>query len=448
MNLLAISLRNLRVRALSSALTTVSIAVGTALLASLWLLMAELDRGYTASIGGSRAIVGSKDGSPLELVLSAVLNLGQPQGVVKLSTYLDLHDNRLPPRCHVRYAIPQARGDTYSRFHFPVIGTTDEMFSAFELGGREQHLAFAAGEAWRFGHADLLEFARAAAEHAAHQASGEEHAHAPPAPWRHAVIGATVARRLELGLGDALVPVHGLADQVGSHEHEDFACAVSGILAPTNTPLDRAIFIPLGTFLSMDQHVAVREGEGAASGDVLLSAILVRPRHPVGDRHLELHFQTRPDAQVAVPAKEIPRLMEMVGSAQQVLQVVSYLVLVVAATAILVALYNTMHERRREIAIMRALGARRAQILRVILQEAALVSLVGGALGVVACHAAAFGLHGVVEVVAGVAVDWSAFSLVELWLILGVALLGGLAGALPALKGSRTQVAENLGPIS
>lgn len=454
MNLIAVSLRNVKVRLLSSILTMISITVGTGLLAALWLLMAELDRGYKASIGGYRAIVGSKDSSPLEVVLNTVLNLGYAKGVVKLSTYEDLRKGKIGPRCEVRYAIPQARGDTYSRFQFPIIGTTDGMFSEFELGERDHHLEFSAGGPWVFAHGDLMDFAKHKAELVAHMAEhegshdGHHHDVELQASWKSAVIGSKVALDLGLGLGDVIVPVHGVEGEIGSHAHEDFGCAIVGILAPTSSPIDRAIYIPLGTFLSMDDHVALRETDGADPGDVLLSAIIAKPVHRIGDRYLELAFQTRSDGQVAVPAKEIPRLMEMVGNVRVILLVVSYLVLVVAATSILVALYNTMNERRREIAIMRALGARRLQIMRVILQEALLVSLVGGALGVAVCHLAAWALSGTLEGLAGVAVDWTAFSIEELWLILAVAALGGIAGILPAAKGSRTPVADHLGPIS
>jgi len=453
-NLIAVSLRNVKVRLLSSVLTTISITVGTALLAALWLLMVELDRGYKASIGGYRAVVGSKDSSPLEIVMNTVLNLGSAKGVVRLSTYEDLRKGKAGPRCQVRYAIPQARGDTFSRFRFPIIGTTDGMFTEFELGGRDQHLEFAEGEPWAFGHSDLMAFAKVKADLAEHMAEhdgshdGHDHGIELPETWKHAVIGSKVALKLGLELGDTIVPVHGVEGEIGSHAHEDFGCSIVGILAPTNSPIDRAIYIPLGTFLSMDDHVALRETDGADPGDVLLSAIIAKPVHRIGDRYLELAFQTRSDGQVAVPAKEIPRLMEMVGNARDVLQIVSYLVLVVAATSVLVALYNTMNERRREIAIMRSLGARRLQIMRVILQEASLVSLVGAVLGVLACHVAAWALSDSLEETAGVAVDWTTFSIEELWLILGVTALGGVAGILPAIKGSRTPVAVHLGPIS
>ena len=140
--------------------------------------------------------------------------------------------------------------------------------------------------------------------------------------------------------------------------------------------------------------------------------------------------------------------MQLVGSATDILRVISYLVLVVAAVSIMVALYNTMNERRREIAIMRSLGARRAQILFVILQEALLVSLLGAVLGVVFCHAAAYLFSGSVAERTGVTIGWAVFSTAEIWLILGVGVLGAAAGILPAVKGSMTQVADNLGQTS
>jgi putative ABC transport system permease protein len=116
----------------------------------------------------------------------------------------------------------------------------------------------------------------------------------------------------------------------------------------------------------------------------------------------------------------------------------------VAAVSITVAIYNTMNERRREIAIMRSLGARRFQILAIITGEAALLSLFGALLGLTTCHGATFLLRGVVEDMTGVYLDWAQFGLWELWLVLGVTGLGACAGLLPAVKGSMTQVADNL----
>jgi putative ABC transport system permease protein len=114
--------------------------------------------------------------------------------------------------------------------------------------------------------------------------------------------------------------------------------------------------------------------------------------------------------------------------------------------SITVAIYNTMNERRREIAIMRSLGARRLQILTIITAEAALLSFFGAVLGVAVCHAAAFLLRGVVEDMTGVYLEWLQLRWWEPVLIGGVTGVGALAGLLPAVKGSMTQVADNLAP--
>jgi putative ABC transport system permease protein len=450
MNLFAISLRSLRVRALSTTLTTVSIMLGTALLAALWLLIDQTRQRYTASTAGYDAVVGPKEGSPLALVLSAVYNLGVAPGVVPYSVYHELRQRR-----EVRYVIPQARGDTY--LGFPVIGTTDEMFSKFRRGAHGP-LTFAAGGPFKFTHDEFAQFAGDLASgkikpgHHHDHADGEAHDHdrsgcwVPPSAWRQAVIGAEVSKR-GVKLGDIITPVHGGADDPDPHVHEESQCKVVGILHATRTPLDHSIYIPIGTFLSMDKHdSAVRSTEGGQQ--VALTAIVADPIGHLGASWLRHQFQTRADAQVAWTAFEVGELMKLVGSATDVLRVVSWLVLVVAAVAIAVALYNTMNERRREIAIMRALGARRVQILSIILGEAVVIALLGAVAGVLACHVAVYALGDVIQERAGVFVDWAAFTRDEIWLILAVGALGGLAGMLPAVKGSRTQVADSLAPTS
>ena len=451
MNLFLVSLRNLRLRLLSTTLTTISIAVGVAMLASLWLLIAETEKRYKASLQGYRAIIGPKEGSPLSLVLSTVFNLGVEPGVVPMSVYKELHEGRLAKKLGVVYAIPQARGDTFGGF--PVIGTTDEMFTKFRRGkdaeGNYRSLEMADGKAWSFDHDAFLHFAEELAEEAGQQ-EGEEHEHEDiPAEHRSAVIGSAVAQHLGLEVGDSIVPVHGRANEAAvAHKHEEATCRIVARMAATGTPLDRAIFIPMDVFMSMDKHQAIRSGQEADSDSVLISAIIVETRNRLGDVHLRNEFQTRSDAQAAVPRIEIPQLMRMVGDVTDILRIISYLVLTVAGVSVMVALYNTMNERRREIAIMRSLGARRLQILRIILQEALGIAFLGGVLGVALCHLGAWAFAADVADRTGVLVDWKVFSPSEVWLILGTCVLGALAGALPAIKGSLIEVADNLGPVS
>ena len=444
MNLLSVSLRSMRVRALSTALTVLSIAVGTALIAAIWLLMAQTEQRYKASAKGYGVVIGPKEGSPLALVLNTVFNLGISPGILPLSVYEELH-GPLRRKFQILYAIPQARGDNYRGF--PIVGTTSEMFTAFRRSKEEGNLRFAAGHGFDYGHEQFLGFAEHLAEHHTGEHGGHHH-HEIPAAEKVAVIGAEVARALGLGLGAKIVPVHGVAEDALSHHHEEAELEVIGILERTHAPLDRSIFMPISTFLSLDKHEAIRPGQEAAASSVALSAIVIDTASPIMPNRLRYDFQTRPDAQAAVPLTEIADLLRVVGDASQVLRVISWLVLIVAAISVCVALYNTMNERRREIAIMRSLGARRHQILRIILQEALLVAFGGAVLGVALCHAGAYLLGDAVEARTGVPITWSDFSLRELWLIVGVGVLGGLAGVLPAVKGSMTQVADNLSPTS
>ncbi|MCC6671318.1 MAG: ABC transporter permease [Planctomycetes bacterium] len=490
MNLFAISARSLRVRVLSTLLTTLSIALGAGLLAAIWLLMGEVDRKYRTSLQGYGAIVGPKEGAPLSLVLNTVFNLGASPGIVPLSVYEEIREGRIRFNNRpipVRYAIPQARGDHYRGF--PLVGTTDEMFFKFTRGDAGT-LRFAKGAPFAFGHEELMAFAKEKARE--HAEGGEAHAearpqtarsgarpdHDPPAsapqasppahgepghvhgpecehdhealPARHrqAVVGAEVARKLRIDLGYRIVPMHGAPEDPDAHEHQEAACEVVGILAATGTPIDRAIYVPLAAFLAMDKHVAIRPEQAAEHGNVALSAVVVEPRSTIAASWLRYAFQTRMDGQVAWPGIEIPQLLSVVGSATDVLRVVSYVVLLVAAIGLMVALYNTMNERRREIAILRSLGARRHQIARIVLYEAGAIAAAGALLGVALCHGAAWLLGAWVEHQTGVAMDWAAFSPMEGWLILGAVVLGCVAGIAPAFKASRTPVADHLSPTT
>ncbi|GAB4140034.1 MAG: ABC transporter permease [Planctomycetota bacterium] len=468
MKLLSISLRNVRLRLLSTALTTTAIALATGLYAAIMLMVEQTRSRYEGSIEGYRAIVGAKGSSELELVLNTIFNVGTPRELVRLRIYEALRDGRtLGRRTQLLYVIPQARGDVFSKYRFPVIGTTDEMWSKFERKGR--NLSFAAGRPWAFSHEELVRLSEDLAAHLTAERTGAEVVPArPPLPasWREAVIGSRVARRLGLSLGDRVVPSHGAPDEIGFHAHEEASCTVVGILEPTNSPLDSSIFIPLGTYALLADHedkvfvVEIPPGKNPDDAaqmpveghDLGLTAIIAYPKDHFGPKFLRDELASRPGAQGAWPQEVVPRFLRQIGNAADVLVAIAWLVLLVAAVLVLVSIYNTMNERRREIAIMRSLGARRHQILSIIVGEAALLSASGAVLGVLACHLAALWLGGAVEEMTGVYVDWLAFRIVpwpasegrELYLVLAVTGLGALAGLLPAIKGSMTQVADNL----
>ena len=463
MKLWSISLRNLRIRIVATVLTMLSIVVATALYAAILTMSEQTEQRYKGSIGGYQAVVGPKDASQLEVVLNTIFNVDVAPGLFPLRICTELRSGKgAGRRSQVRYAIPQARGDSISRFNFPVVATIDEMFSKYEWNydGERKPLVFQQGGSFAYSYDDLLQLAERLAAHESAVRAGA--AEIPPRPliepqWKRAVVGARVARQLGLGLGDTITPVHGKLGEFGSHDHPEATSEITGILAPTNSPLDTTIFLPIGLHYLIDGHeggsflVEIPPGKNPDDAKKLpvladrlgLTAVIVDPKDHFGARILRQEFASK-EAQVAWPQDVIPKFLQQIGNAADALAVIAWLVLLVASIAITVAIYNTMNERRREIAIMRSLGARRLQILAIIVGEAALLSLFGAVIGLLVCHTAMFVMQGVVEDMTGVYLDWLQFRPWELWLVLGVTVLGGLAGLLPAVKGSMTQVADNL----
>lgn len=475
MNLLAISLRNLRIRALSTFLTIISITIGTMLLAALLQFVSQTEKQYTNSAIGYGTIVGAKSASSLDLVMSTVYNVGAPAKRVPFKVYRELHESKgrldgYNRQVVFNYVIPQARGgDTYK--DFPIVGTTDEMFRKFyfEIDDATREpipLPLNRGRLFDYPHEKFVEFAdtyaeRKAAGHFTHNhAPGEpcppgEHAHGNHyhgdtihfSAENEAVVGFEVARKLGLRLGDHIEPVHE-AEGIDPHVHLEAICQVVGVLERTGTPIDRVIYIPISTFLTMAGHEPVHASDEISGDNIQLTSIICRGRRSTDDMNTRYAFEGRRDAQGVWTLQVVREFLSRVGTATDVLRLISWLVLAVAAISILVALYNTMNERRREIAIMRSLGATRGQIAAIVLGEAAVISTVGAVLGVLLCHA---GIALAVDFVAdqsGVLLDWTAFSIQEVWLILAAIALGCFAGFLPAAKGSRTEVADNLGPVS
>ncbi|MCK5940623.1 MAG: ABC transporter permease [Planctomycetes bacterium] len=462
MKLVSISLRNLRIRLVATVLTMMSIVVATALYAAIMTMAEQTEARYQGSIGGFQAIAGPNGASELELVLNVIFNVGEAPGLIPLEVCQKLrHGRGIGRRSQVRYAIPQARGDSVSSYNFPVIATLDEMFSEFEW--RREPLKFSAGGPFTFTWEELLELADGLANYENAVRAEVAPAERPKRPslrdaWRQAVIGARVARTLGLELGDVVTPVHGKMGEFGYHEHPEAACKIVGILAPTNSPIDSTIYLPLGIHLLIDGHEAgvfvnpqvpgkspaQVEAMPTSSERIGLTAVIADPKDHMGPQILRREFGSHPEAQVAWPQDVVPKFLRQIGNAADALAVIAWLVLLVAAVSITVAIYNTMNERRREIAIMRSLGARRSQILAIITGEAALLSFFGALLGLVACHVAAYALQGTVEDMTGVYLDWAQFRVWELWLLAGVTGIGAAAGLLPAVKGSMTQVADNL----
>jgi putative ABC transport system permease protein len=240
-------------------------------------------------------------------------------------------------------------------------------------------------------------------------------------------------------------------------QHRD-EFSVDGVLRPTNSPSDRVIWIPIEGIYRMSGHVLRGTGQiyRPTAGEVIpvehreVSAVMLKFTDPafgfILDQQINKQGKT---ATLAWPiARVMAELFDRIGWVSRILAMVSYLVVVVAAASILASLYNTMNERRREFAILRALGARRATVFSVIVLEATTITTLGAVVGYAVYGAILGAAFVVIRDQTGVVLD--PFRLdPALWITpLAIVALGALAGLVPAFKAYRTDVASNLTPLS
>ncbi len=428
---------NARRRAISSLLTAASVAVGVALAVAILILRESVQERFRLGYSGYDLVVGAK-GSPLQLVLNVVYHLEASPGNVPY----DLAE-RLARDARVRWAAPFALGDNYEGHR--VIGTTDVFLREMEpQPGRRLELA-----SGRFFHCEEVEL-RKAMEAAARRGAGRpaeragaEHGHGN-AP-REAVVGARVAAETGLAIGQSFVATHGLQANAEGEKHEHTPWIVVGVLRPTGTPVDRAIWINLDSFYHIEGHV-IEAGQGnapeAEKGQV--SAVAVRAKSALAVWALRKEINNGSEAQAAVPAEEIRKLLGIVGNVDRLLFLQSALIVVVASMGLGLAMLNSMRERRRDVAVMRALGARRTTVFAVIVGEAILVAAAGGVLGCAAARGVLWAAAPLVVAATGFAPAIPPICGLDIVAVIGAAAIGALAGLGPAAAAYRTDVADAL----
>jgi putative ABC transport system permease protein len=436
MTLLGIAWRNIRQRLLTSGLTALSLALGVALVVATLVTGRLVNQAFESGSGlGFNMIVGAK-GSPLQLVLNSVYFISRPIENVPWAFYQQF----LPAAeradgldgtyaASTKTAVPICMGDYYRSYR--VVGTNAAFFDRLTRGdGRP--FAFATGKNFRdddfFG----------------------------------GVLGAAVAANLGLAVGDEFAPTHGADDGA---VHDPFI--VRGILARTDTPIDRGVFVNMEGFYLQDGHAKpLPEGEAAAPEAALATPAAGHVPLPFNQREVTailLETASLPglpaeltamglrtainegrDGQAALPVAEIRQLLDLfVKPLELLLLLVTALVVLVSAIGILVSMVGSSLERSRDVAIMRALGARRSHVLTTVLIEAILLAVGGGLAGWVLGHALVGAIGPWITTNAGVTASlFSAAPLAEALLVPFLVVLAIVAALLPAIAAYRTDVAK------
>ncbi len=400
MTLLLIVYRSLRQHALSSLVTATSIALAAGLLMTVWVVKAQTRQAFADTTSGFDAVLGAR-GSKLQLVLNALFHLESSPGNIAAK---DFEAIRRHPA--IKTAIPIAVGDNHRGWR--IVGTLPEMFGV-DLGGGRTLAVEPGGRLF-----------------------------APEA--REAVMGSVVAERLGWEIGTTFQPYHGVVFNPDSVHDEQYT--VVGRLRPTNTPADRVIWIPLGGVQTMSGHNPQTATD--------LSAVLLQFRAPTAGMMLDSQIN-RPGGHLTLAfpvGAVVADLFNRLGWVERVLGLIAYLIAVVAAASVLASLHASMHARRRDVAILRALGARRRTVFGAIVAEAAAIGALGAGGGFVVYALLLNLITSVLRAQTGVVLEVAAWNPVLAWAPLGLIVLAAISGLVPAWQAYRTPVADHLTPQS
>lgn len=466
MNHLQIIFKQMRQRALSTWLTLLSVALGVGLAIAVLLAQRHAHALFGQNDFGFDILIGPK-GSPLQLSLNTIYHLDKPPGTISYSVYEKLIRGG-PWFGLSRTAIPLAVGDNYEGF--TIIGTVPKLFGGDDDG--KVNPDGGGAQEYRVGKRYTL-----ASGTCFHLRRFE------------AVVGSDIAARKQAGhgglkIGDTFHATHGMGNQEGPPDIHPEIWTVVGVLAPTHTAADRSIYIPLVSFYAIQEHEAGLEHIAAVQAAESRTTLPAPSPPPPASTQEEEPYTLAPDGTITlrVPKEEWQisailvksrsgltalALVDQVNKGTQASAVnpasvmgdffrtfltpftrlfllISLLVTLLATIGILVSIYNAVSARRREIAILRALGATRTRILLLVSLEAGWIGLLGGLTGLVLGHLLAAAGSAYLERIMGQGIPWRAFSAEELLYVAAATVLAFLAGLAPALLAYRTPVAENL----
>jgi putative ABC transport system permease protein len=413
--LLKIARASLYNRRVAAFLTLLTIAISVALLLAVERIRVETRNSFSSTISGTDLIVGARTG-PVQLLLYSVFRIGDATNNIRYSTF-----EEIAAHPQVAFAIPISLGDSHRGFR--VLGTNRSYFEHFRYGDKRS-LAFSAGQPF----ADLYD----------------------------AVVGAEVARQLDYRLGQEVVIAHGTG-RADIMRHDDKPFRIVGILERTGTPVDRSVHVSLEAIeaIHIDWQSGARLPGRAVSADAAremdlkpkaITAVFVGLKTRMAAFSIQRQInEYRGEPLLAVmPGVTLMQLWGLIGVAENALRLVAIFVVIAGILGMITALVTTLNERRREMAILRAVGARPWQIGALLVLEAAVLSWLGALVGAVLLIVAMAAIAPWLASEYGLFIQPLTMRPIE-WALLGIVVLSGiLAGLIPSLMAYSRSLSDGL----
>ncbi|MEO9969235.1 MAG: FtsX-like permease family protein [Hyphomonadaceae bacterium] len=414
--ILSLALGSLKARRFTALLTIISIATAVMLFGAVENIRQSARASFERTLTGTDLIVGARS-SAINLTLYTIFQIGDPTNNVTWETYEDIRS-----RSDVAWTVPISLGDSHRGFR--VIGTTHEYFDHYKYADTRD-LTLRDGRVFE----DLFEI----------------------------VLGAQVARDLNYEVGTSLTLSHGLGAASFS-EHSDKPFTVSGVLAPTGTPVDRSVFVSLPAIEAI--HAGWRSGTPTPASRLAtperlrnanlqpkeITALLVGATSRARTLRIQRDLNTyrAEPLQAVIPGIALSQLWNMMSVVERALQIVSTFVIAVGLIGILTSILTSLNERRREMAILRSIGARPRHIITLLVSEAALFALIGSALGIAVLYGASWGLRPLLEERFNIGALSLTPGLFDLYIVSGITIIAALLGFIPAIIALKRSLSDGL----
>ena len=405
-----LAMQSIANRKTTAILTILSIALSVFLLLGVEKLRSGAKQSFLQTISGTDLVIGPRS-SGTQLLLYSVFHIGNPNNNITLKTL-----NKLATHRQVKWLVPISLGDSHRGFR--VIGTTESYFDHIKTVGDRQ-LEFILGN--RFG------------------------------KGLQAVIGAKVAQKTGYGIGDGFVVSHGLGEvSFSKHQQQEFK--IVGILKQTGTPIDGSLFVSLQSIEAMhhDWHAGKKthssETEADTSQPKLVTAAFVGLKDKISIlsfQRVTNQFAGEPISAV-IPAVAFAEIWRLVSKAQSALLIVAALVALTAITGMVISLYSSLNERRREMAILRSIGAGPRTILWLFMSEALLLAFCGIIIGAAAIYLSLWLMGEKIATFAGIFIPIGYPSLYEALFLCAIVASALIGAIIPAWRAYRTALSDGL----
>ena len=402
--LLKISWKNILDKKLNSFLCVLLMTLGIAIISLLLLLGKQLQDKFAKNISGIDMVVGAK-GSPLQLILSSVYQIDNPTGNVYLSDVQEIAQNPL-----VKEMIPLSMGDNYQGYR--IVGTNKKYLEHFKA-------QFATGVLFK--------------------------------KELDVVLGAQVALNTGLKVGDTFSSSHGLDAEGEVHGETQYK--VSGILEFNNSVIDNLVLTSLNSVWNIHEHKEAEHSEEEGEpheveeSDVSkreITSALIKFRSPMGLMSMPRNINQNSKLQAALPSIEVNRLFELLGIGIDGLQILAAVIMLISGISVFVSLYNSLKERKYEMALMLSMGASRTRLFLMLLLEGVLLALFGFVAGVVLSRIGIILISNQLSKKFHFDVNQMNVQAGEIYLFIGALAIGILAAALPSINIYRLNISRTL----